>query len=77
MTKIEKMSRTLNDNFPDKLKEEFKKKFDIEINTSFSIFTMKLHTTRADDHPMTQEQFDWIASFETGYMAAMNQVWEQ
>lgn len=75
-TKIEKCYRKINDAFRDKLSEEFYQKFEREISTHFSIFSMSLVTVASDGEDFTPEQHAFIGAYSQGYSAAMGQVRE-
>lgn len=75
-TKIEKCHRKINDAFSNKLSEDFREKFQREIETRFSIFSMSLVSTPTDGEEFTPEQHAWVDAYSAGYLAAMNQVWE-
>lgn len=76
LTKIEKCQRKINDAFSGKLSEDFREKFQREIETRFSIFSMALVSTPTDGEDFTPEQHAWVEAYSVGYLAAMNQVWE-
>lgn len=75
-TKLEKMASQLNENYRMILPEKFTEKFGLTISTTFNIFTMSLISTRDDGQDFSPEQAEFIMSFESGYLAAMNQVHE-
>jgi hypothetical protein len=73
-TKLEKMARTMNDDFREKLAEAVKEKFGIEVKTEFNIFDMRLITSRVDGEQFTAEQHEWIGAFSEGYTVALSMV---
>lgn len=73
-TKLEKMARTLNDDFREKLAEAVKEKFGIEVKTESNIFDMRLITSRVDGEQFTTEQHEWIGAFSEGYRVALSMV---
>ncbi len=76
-TKIEKLYKTVNDAFRDKLNAAFKEKFGFEIETSFDLVgSMRLVSRRADGRKLTKQQYLWLASYSDGYADAMGQLME-
>lgn len=75
MTKLEKCRRRVNDSFRDHLHAAVLAKFNLKIETTFSLGTMSLVSYLPDDQPFTQ-QHDFIAAFSDGYCAAMCQIGE-
>lgn len=76
-TKLEKLARSLNDEYREKLKAAVKEKYGIEITTSMAGFfsdNPRLVSHRDDGKDFTREQADYVLAFEAGYVAAMNQV---
>ncbi len=71
MKKKKDTYQVLNDGFSDALAAAFVEKFEIGIETNWSIIDFSKTTTRLDEKPFTQAQHDWIGAFETGYRAAM------
>jgi hypothetical protein len=70
-TKLEKCATRVNDAFTDKLKAAFAAKFNRELETNYSIFAMALISQPAAGEPFTQEQMDFVDTFDAGYTAAM------
>lgn len=77
MTKLEKCRRRVNDAFRENLHAAFKKKFDLELETTFNLGAMSLVSYLPDGAPFTPEQHDFIAAYSGGYGAAMTQIHEQ
>ena len=73
-TKLQKMADKLNEDFRTKIVEAMKEKFGIEVENEFSIFDMRLHTTRVDGEDFTAEQHAYLEAFSTGFGEAMNLV---
>lgn len=73
-TKLEKCALRVNDEFSAKLRTAFAAKFDRELDTSYNIFAMALISQPADGEPFTQEQKDWVDTFDAGYSEAMGIV---
>jgi hypothetical protein len=74
--KLEKLRRAVNDNFPNKLKEAFADQFGgEEIETTLDICSLRLVTKPIDNKRFTKEQVQFIAGYETGYLAAKDQMW--
>lgn len=76
MTKIEKCNRRVNENFRANLHSAFKAKFNLQLETTFSLGTMALVSYLPDDAQITPEQRDFIAAYSDGYCAAMLQISE-
>lgn len=76
MTKIEKCHLRVNGSFRDHLHAAFKAKFNLQLETIFSLGTMSLVSYLADDIPFTPEQHAFIAAYSEGYAAAMVQISE-
>ncbi|VEA73384.1 Uncharacterised protein [Serratia rubidaea] len=76
-TKIEKCYRKINDAFSRKLGDDFRAKFQREIETRFSIFSMSLVSSPTDGKDFTPEQHAWVDAYSSGYLAAMRQVTEE
>jgi hypothetical protein len=74
MTKLEKMADQLNEAFRDKLIQEMKKEFGIEVENNFNIFDMRLHTTRTDGKKFTAKQHAHLKAYSEGFGAAMSLV---
>lgn len=50
--------------------ERFKLRFDLELESVWSIFSMGYVSTRKDEEPFTPEQAAWIAGYEEGWADA-------
>jgi len=73
-TKLEKMADKLNEDFRTKIIEAMREKFGIEVENEFSIFDLRLHTTRIDGKDFTVEQHTYLEAFSAGFGEAMNLV---
>ena len=74
-TKLDRMRRTLNDEFRDHLAAAMREKFAVEVETYFDLLgSMRMVTTRADGEPFTPEQHAWLGAWSEGYGCAMEQV---
>lgn len=77
-SKLEKMAKQMNENFRILLAEKFKEKFELDIGTTFNVFTLTLVSRREDGQDFTLEQAEFIKAFESGYVsgyvAATDQV---
>jgi hypothetical protein len=74
VTKLEKMARELNDNFSEKMNAAFLEKFGVALNTSFSLMSMSLVSSREDGQDMTPEQRSFAEGYSEGYATAMGMV---
>jgi len=66
-----KLYNKLNDGFRTELRAAFNTKFGSDIETNFNIISMILFTTPIGKKKFTVKERDFIAHFETGYLAAM------
>lgn len=73
-TKIEKAITVVNDTYRDHLRRAFREKFGCNIETSYSLFSMSLVSSRADEENFTEEQAAWLKAYEEGYLAALTQL---
>lgn len=73
-TKLEKMANKLNDDFRGKIVEAMQAKFGLEVENNFSIFDMRLHTSRVDGEDFTPEQHAYLEAYSTGFGQAMSIV---
>ena len=75
MTKAEKIERRLNDEFSNRLRDAVEEEFGVEIETSFDIFGSMRHvSTRVDGEDFEPGHKAFMAAFEKGYLAAMDEV---
>lgn len=74
MTKLTKMRRELENEFTAALHEAFMKKFSVQIETSFSIFTMETISKRADGQDFTIDEHAFIQGWSDGYGKAISIV---
>jgi len=73
-TKVEKLADKLNSDFRDKIIVAMREKFDLNVENNFSIFDMRLHTTRTDGQDFTTEQHAYLDGFSTGFGEAMDLI---
>jgi hypothetical protein len=71
MTKIQKLSKRLNEKFRDELATEMKTQFGVEIETLWDIVSDTIVSTRTDGKPFTRAQYDFMKAFEAGFTRAM------
>jgi hypothetical protein len=76
-TKLEKMAEKLNEDFREKIIETMREKFGIEVENNFSIFDMKLYTTRVDGEDFTPEQDAYLEAYSNGFGQAMSIVMKE
>ena len=74
MTKLTNMRRELEKEFQTALHEAFMKKFSVQIETSFSIFTMETVSKRVDGQDFTIDEHAFIQGWSDGYGKAVNMV---
>lgn len=74
MSKLNNMRRELENAFTDALHQEFRCKFDVELQTEFNIFAMCLISKRTDGKDLTPEQHAFLAGWSTGYGKAINMI---
>ncbi len=67
-------SQALNDSFSDDLAAAFLQKFGVEIETMADLFSSGKVSLRKDGSEFSQEQMDFIAAFELGYLKARERV---
>jgi hypothetical protein len=77
-TKIERIWGKINDSFSAKLAEAVATRFRrLRVETRWNIFSMVHITERKDGKPFTREQTQFLKGFESGYLAARDQVQEE
>ena len=74
MTKVDKIQRKMNEDFRGLLASKINEKFGIKVETEWSLFTMRLMTTKKDGTKFTRKQLDFIGAYSVGYSDAMNLV---
>ncbi len=74
--KFEIIAARLNEAFRDELKTVFREKFDIEIESNFSLLAMCLITTRVDKKDFTEKELAFLIAYSAGYEKAMSIVSE-
>jgi hypothetical protein len=74
MTKLEKMARDLNDDYPECFDQAFYDEFNVQVETSFSLMSMGLVTNRVDGHAFTKQQASWSKAYSDGYFAGVQKV---
>jgi len=77
VTKIEKMRRTLNENFRELLNTAFKKEFNLDLTTTWNFIGMHLESYLTNGEDLNEEQSIWIQTYSAGYRDAMVQVEER
>ena len=77
-TKLQRITRQLNDEFREKLTEAVQEKFGIEVEHEWRGLLSpdggRLVTTRVDGADFTPEQFAFIDAYSQGYSDAMQLV---
>lgn len=73
-SKAQKLRRSINESFRDRLDPAFKTQFGRELKTEFSLLNMTLVSRPVDGKKLTKAQASWIETFSAGYHAAMEQV---
>lgn len=74
MTKREKKSEEMNEAFRDKVIEEMKERFKIDVENNWNFLDMRLVTTRVDGQKFTKEQKTFLSGYSEGFGAAMGMV---
>lgn len=74
MRKLERMARTLNDEFRDHLAAAVREKHGIDVETGFNLFSGALSTSRSDGEDFTPEQMAYIEAWMAGFGKALEMV---
>lgn len=72
-----KMHEELNDKFREDLKGVVQEEFGIEVESSWNIIAMRLITTRVDGRKFTKAQYDFMDTWEKGFLAAKERVFNR
>lgn len=65
------VQRLINDAFPDQLAAAIADRFALRVETRWDLFAGRYITSRADEEPLTPEQYAFIDAWCLGYEAAM------
>jgi hypothetical protein len=77
ITKLGRVWGKINDGFSAKLAEAVAARFRrLRVETRWNLLSMVHFTERKDGKPFTREQMQFMKGFETGYLAARDQVRE-
>lgn len=69
-TKLEKLSKTINEAFVEKLRTAFKARWRRNLVTQYNILAMAMISRPANGKPFTPAQKAWVDGFEAGYTEA-------
>jgi len=72
--KLQKMAEKLNEDFRDKVVEEMRDRFGIEVENNFNIVDMKFYTSRIDGEDFTPSQRIYLEAYSKGFGEAMSIV---
>ena len=77
MKKIEKLRRSIREQFTERLHAAVEKRFPgLKVETEWNIFTMNLVSRPTSKKKFTKEQIMFIAGFSDGYAESMGLVHE-
>jgi hypothetical protein len=74
MKKLERIAKTLDDDFRDHLAVAMRDKFGIEVETHYAFLADRLVTTRVGSEDFTPEQHAWLGAWAEGYSTALGIV---
>ena len=66
---------SLNNSFGGALADAFYEQFHLEFKVSWSIIDMATQSRRVDGKKFTRKQYDFIKTYESAYLQAMQEVY--